>query len=252
MGMRVAVVSRDPRAERAAIAGLRDAGLTHVGEARPHVVLCYGGDGTFLSAERMYPGVPKLLIRNSKIGKLCENAPLEEALIALRERRFAIEVCAKLKATVRDRELVGVNDIVVRNTLPTYALRFRLVAGNRYFLDELIGDGIVVATAFGSSAYFYSIARQTFASGLGIAFNNLTNPTEPLLLGDDERIELTISRGDAVLAGDNDPNCVHAKAGDTILISRSEEVARIIRLRHVRPAVARFESRSICAILGSG
>src|SRR5262245_55768173 len=199
--MRVTVVSRDPIAEDAASAHVRDAGLAHVGaEEHPQVVLCYGGDGTFLSAERTFPGIPKLLLRNSKIGKLCENATLESALTALKERRFRIEVCAKLKATVRGRELIGVNDIVVRNTLPTYALRFRLVVGNRYYLDELIGDGIVVATAFGSSAYFYSIARQTFSRGLGIAFNNMTNHTDPLLLAGHERLQLTVNGRQATVA----------------------------------------------------
>ena len=37
----------------------------------PEMVICYGGDGTLLFGEREYPGIPKILVRNSKVCFLC-------------------------------------------------------------------------------------------------------------------------------------------------------------------------------------
>jgi NAD+ kinase len=36
-------------------------------KSKPEFVLCYGGDGTLLFAERHYPMVPKVMIRKSRV-----------------------------------------------------------------------------------------------------------------------------------------------------------------------------------------
>src|SRR3989344_1002650 len=38
---------------------------------KPDFVVCYGGDGTILYAERLYPGIPKIAFRNNSICKQC-------------------------------------------------------------------------------------------------------------------------------------------------------------------------------------
>ena len=38
----------------------------------PDFVLCYGGDGTILFAEREWPSIPKLLIKRTKICRRCD------------------------------------------------------------------------------------------------------------------------------------------------------------------------------------
>jgi len=40
-------------------------------KSNPDVIISFGGDGTLLSAEREYPGVPKLPIRNSQFCHKC-------------------------------------------------------------------------------------------------------------------------------------------------------------------------------------
>ena len=52
-------------------------------ERDPQVILCHGGDGTLLRAEREWPGVPKLPIRVGSRARLCAEHGLDAALSQL-------------------------------------------------------------------------------------------------------------------------------------------------------------------------
>jgi NAD kinase len=49
----------------------------------PDVVVCYGGDGTLLSAEREWPSAPKTPIRNSLRGNRCIAHPAPDVIARL-------------------------------------------------------------------------------------------------------------------------------------------------------------------------
>jgi NAD+ kinase len=209
-------------------------------EENPDVVITYGGDGMFLIAERVFPGVPKIMIKDSKICNNCCDLSIEEILEKYKKKDFFVEEIQKLKAVFRgrfeSRELIGVNDIVIRNSLPTEALRFK-VKKNKDFIEqekEFIGDGVVIATPYGSNrgAYFCSITGKTFDSGFGLAFNNTANNEEPILLGNEENIEIEITRGQGVLVADNNRDFINLEQGSKIFVSKIPEVARRIILRN--------------------
>ena len=135
-------------------------------EENPELVICYGGDGMFLIAERIFPGVSKLLIRDSDVGINCHNIDLKSALEKYLQEEYTIEKIKKLKAKYKGkfetRELIAVNDIVIRNSLPTEAIRFRYRINGSDWSSVLIGDGVVVSTSYGSTkgAYFYSLTTS--------------------------------------------------------------------------------------------
>ena len=140
-----------------------------------------------------------------------------------------IENLTKLEAELNGNKLIAVNDIVIRNYLPIYALRFSLEVNNKIVEQELIGDGLIISTAFGSTAYFYSVAKEVFKEGIGIAFMNLHNKeNSPLILNENVIIKIKILRGDGVLACDNNPEIIMLKEGDEIIIKKSAEFARMI------------------------
>jgi NAD+ kinase len=92
----------------------------------------------------------------------------------------------------------------------------------------------VAATPFGSSAYYRSITHSLFQVGIGLAFNNSTEPVDHMVLREDSLIEVTILRGPAIVAVDNNPERVSLLEGDTFLVRKSSEPARILGIETLR------------------
>ncbi len=191
----------------------------------PDLVLSVGGDGTFLISERLYPGIPKVLIKESKICIKCHDSPAEHILEKIKNKQFKIEEFQKLEVSFKDKILKAANDIIIRNKLPINAIRFEISNIN----EELIGDGIVAATSFGSTGYFHSITKKSFDYGFGLAFNNTTKHIEPLLLKNISKT-FKITRGEALVSADNNDKIFEIKEGDEINIYSSKEKARIVKL----------------------
>jgi len=194
----------------------------------PDIVLSYGGDGTFLKSEASYPGVLKLLIKNSATCKLCTTLPLQEVLSRLSVGEYSVKEVTKLKVTTGNVSWYALNDVVVHNKNPRHAVRFSVTIGERTF-SEVIGDGVVVATTLGSTGYYKSITQQQFSSGVGIAFNNTAQHHTPLLVPDNA-LPLTISivRGPAIVYVDNSPEEVVLNDGAVVTITHSEHSAKVL------------------------
>ena len=197
-------------------------------ENEPDFMITLGGDGTFLIAERERPGLPKLLVRDSLICFKCHDEPLDEMLDLLRNGQGSIVEFMKLRAVAGDREKIATNDIVIRNSDPRHALRFRLRTNGDAGDELFIGDGIVAATVFGSTGYFRSVTRQTVKQGFGVGFNNITEAHDPLSLPEGGRVELEVVRQDAHLLGDNDPEMFVVKEGERVVIEQADEMARLV------------------------
>jgi NAD+ kinase len=208
---------------------VRGAGFEVVTE-QPEVVLTYGGDGLLLRSEREWPGIPKLPLRNSRFGRKCEPSTVEEALARLARGSLLAVRHAKVRAEARGQARVGLNDIVVHNARPTSALRCRVWIDDVPFGGEIMGDGVVVATTFGSTAYYRSITRSIFRVGLGVAFNNCTEPVDHLVLEETSRVRVRIARGPAIAAADNDPNPILLDDDDEVVIRRDESSAVILAI----------------------
>jgi NAD kinase len=139
----------------------------------------------------------------------------------------------KLTAEAKGKKLVGLNEIQVHLKLPIYAVRFSLsVNGKEY--EELIGDGVIIATAFGSTGYYKATGGKSFEKGIGISFNNLHNiRAESFVVKEDSVIKLVIIRGPAWLLADNNEEFIDLNAGDTVTVRRSESVANFIYVPNV-------------------
>jgi NAD kinase len=227
--MKLAFVSRNPRKLEKHLPSLKPY-LSFI-HNNPEVVIAIGGDGTFLAAERYYPGVPKLLIREQSICNKCDWDNLEEGLKLLVVGKFKVEEFPKITAQIHGKCVEAVNDIVVRNVHPTHAIRFHVTVNGKRIPEEIIGDGIVVSTVYGSEGYFRSITGEHFEEGMGIAFNNTTKNHKPLFVPLGTIIKVEMSRGFAHVVGDNNPNVFVAEKGDVIEIMKSDDVARHIRFK---------------------
>ena len=199
----------------------------------PDVVISIGGDGTALYAERVYPGIPRVMIRHSKTCVKCDEHDIPEVLTALKEKRYKIVEEIKVEGIVNDdpkKKLVGLNEISIHHKIPTKTIRLGIKVNGKVVVDEVVGDGIVVATPYGSTAYFHSITGKKFSKGLGLAFNNPKNRMKPLILDDDSLVEAEVLRGYGLVTADNDERMIPVKAWDVLKVKKSKEKARIIKI----------------------
>ncbi|MCJ7614663.1 hypothetical protein MUO71_07885 [Candidatus Bathyarchaeota archaeon] len=220
------VFRRDPSEVRKVLAR---AGFELV-EENPDFVVCYGGDGTVLFGEREFPEIPKLIIKTSRACRMYDYAldDLSKLLSKIKAGDYQIHAEMKLETEAKGEKLVGLNEIQVHPKLPIYAVRFSLsVDGKEY--NELIGDGVIVATPFGSTAYYKATGGENFEEGIGISFNNLHyGNVESLVVPEGSTVKLIVTRGPAWLLADNNEDFVELNAGDTVKIRKSESVANFI------------------------
>jgi NAD+ kinase len=246
------VTARDPDRGAAAVEALEAEGYDLVDEYDPAAVtVVLGGDGSILYAARQYPE-PTMLPVRSGASKGHQTSLDESELLSAVEtiedgtagQAYRVERYDQLTAASDDADLSGeftaLNDVCLHHREPTMAAEFAVTlhtsAGPREF-PELIGDGLVVATPFGSSAYFRSITGTTFETGLGVAFNNVHWPDETpdhVRLGPTGRVDLRILEADnaaaAVLTRDNDPNPIPLHPGATVTIAQSDRTVSVLRL----------------------
>jgi NAD+ kinase len=194
----------------------------------PDFVVSFGGDGTVMKAEGAYPGIPKIVLRNSLICKKCSPLTNEEVLNKIISNDYIIEELIKLEAVVKKKVLIGFNEVMVHNRDPRSGIRYSLIINGKKIEKEIIGDGIVVATPYGSTGYYRSITDSFTEVGIGVAFNNSTEQADHMVLKDDSIIELHVSRGPAEVYADNHHECVEINDGDEVLIRKSSETAKIV------------------------
>lgn len=199
---------------------------------KPDFVLVYGGDGSVLMAERLYPSVPKLLVKRSGICRKCDFTfkALPSVLMRIKSGKFKIRREMKLEAKYGKRKLLALNEIQLHTRLPIRAVRFSLQVAGRKF-ENLIGDGLIVSTPFGASAYYYSAGGRQFKKGIGIALNNLHNKkVRSFVVSDKSIVRIKLDRDNALLAADNDERVVDLKPNAVVTVKKSKQFANFIEL----------------------
>ncbi len=206
----------------------------------PEAILSYGGDGTFIGSERLHPGIPKVGIRRTATTEKCRAHQDDVLLSRLRNGELQETTLIKLEASFDGKLVLAVNDIIVRNGDLRTAVRFRLHLNDQVVTEELIADGAIICTPFGSSAYFRSITRTVIRAGIGVAINNCTDLLNHLVIGEHEEIRMELTRGPATLAADNDPSTYELSDGADIRVRRSPEPFRVLGVDALRCPDCRY------------
>jgi len=193
-------------------------------------IVCHGGDGTLLGAERAFPTVPKLALRLDHECQKCERHSTATMLTDLAAGRIEATRIIKVQARIDATRLVGINDVIVHTVKPFSAVRYKVWIGDELYSEEIVGDGLVAATPFGSSAYYRSITHSVIRAGIGLAFNNTTEPIDHIVLRDDEAVRVVITRGPAIAVADNGPEVVELTDGDEVAINKADETANVLGL----------------------
>ncbi len=228
--MKVAIVSRFDTADIKEI--LKKNGFEVV-EKNPDFVISYGGDGTILYSERLFPSVPKLAIKTTEICRKCDYTEkgLELVLKKIKNKNYNIKDYIKIEAFRKSDKLVALNEIQIRTKFPTRAMRFSLSFDGKN-LGDIVADGVIVATPFGSSAYYKAAGGKSFDNGIGICINNPhTDIKKNFIISEDKEIKIKIDRDTAYLAEDNNEDkLIELEKSDEITIKKSNSKAKFIEV----------------------
>ena len=112
--MKIAIVSYRKELVKSA---LKELGIKIVTK-KPDVVVCLGGEGTFLYGEQVYPGIPKLLLRHHDDCKKCKKHNFKSLFRKLKKKKYKIVKKMKIQASVKGKRLVGLNEINVHYKIP--------------------------------------------------------------------------------------------------------------------------------------
>ncbi len=220
------------------ITGLKRAELTtyvrkhypelRIAKSKPDFILCYGGDGTLLYAERVYPGVPKVMIRNSRVCNTCARMTRDKVLSKLTAGMYELVEHPLVEAKIRGKTIYGLNDIIIGHATINTSVRFNTYLNGEQYGGEYLGDGIIVATPLGSTGYYQSITHSTFQRGLGIAFNNTVNNLGHLVVSSDTEVKIRVNRGPALAVADNAHTFFPLDKGQIVTVRQSHRSTYIV------------------------
>jgi NAD kinase len=200
-------------------------------ESSPDLVITHGGDGALLGAEREFPGVPKLPVRDFRTAPRCEeHSSFEKTFDQYLNGGLEKTELIKIVGIANGKQICGINDIFIHNVDRGGALRYRVMIDGRPYRHEIIGDGLGLATIHGSTAYYRSITHSIFKIGIGLAFNNSTAVTNHQVLPEETIITVRMIRGPAILVADNSPERIKLETGDEITMKKIEEKAVVYGL----------------------
>ncbi len=147
------------------IAKLEEAGfdVTQGLTDKSGLLICIGGDGTTLRAIHLYdfPDVPIVGINTGHLGFFQEIRPgeIDGFIEDYQNGRYTLQPITAVEAEVETEEerflYKGINEIVLRGG-NAYSTHLNISIGGS-FIEKFSGDGILIATSTGSTAYNYSL-----------------------------------------------------------------------------------------------
>lgn len=185
------------------------------------LLFCIGGDGTFLSFihKTRFPKAPVLGINTGHLGFFQECSPdkMKEAIDDIESGRYSVQTIKPIQAKIvtprNEFYRIGLNEILVRGQF-SHVSQFSVSIDDTK-VQDFSGDGILVSTPVGSTAYNYSLDGALVSPDLDVL--QLT-PVAPMntnayrcfhssiLLPANERIRITgtgrSTRGTIILSFD--------------------------------------------------
>lgn len=206
-------------------------------ELRAIVVL--GGDGLMMRAANTYPDIPLFGINFGKVGFLAmvEQRDWQPAIDALVEGSYEVQDGATLAASVvRESEQLdqgwAINDIVIRGGVRMIDVEVYI---DGLYVNTYPGDGMIVSTPRGSTAYCMAAGGPILTAGVhGYAIVPISchSPIRtPLIVEEEAVIELLLStRHEASLILDGRPT-IELAENDLVRVVRGRHHFRLVTLK---------------------
>ncbi|NTW29107.1 MAG: NAD(+)/NADH kinase [Coriobacteriia bacterium] len=231
-------------AEDAARAGLPRLGLAPTDIGEPALTIALGGDGTILKAVHLIgeTEVPILGLNFGQLGFMsgAGAGQMRESVLAALSGEVRVERRATLSAeVVMDGRAVGtyraLNEIVISKGESARLVAFDL-AIDGHTVMRTRADGLIVATATGSTAYALSAGGPMVAPGFGgmvvvpVAAHTLKART--ILTNPADVVEIALpdpNRADACVVVDGDPT-PNRRAIERVTVTRGQHDVLLVKL----------------------
>ncbi len=224
------IADRDAPAEAQA-AALKDAGL----------IITLGGDGTFLVAARLAAprGVPLLGVNLGRLGFLTELEAdgVDDGVARFFAGDYRIEERTMLQVTLsRDgrslARLIGLNEFVVDHSGEARILRLEIdVAGDAVGIID--ADGVIVATATGSTAYALAsggpILEPSLRDLVLVPMSPFALTVRPIVFPPGQELTIKVVRGPADLRIDSGRRGRSVASGDVVRCSAYPRRLKVVR-----------------------
>lgn len=220
--------------------------ILRVGVDPVDLIVVIGGDGTFLrTLHRIgFLDIPVMGIRVGRRGFLLDVKP-DEALDRVKdviEGRYKLVEYMRLETTLNSLKKsipLALNEVVIAGWRYT---RARVISLSIYVNDEHIynidGDGVIVATPLGSSAYALSaggpIIDVDLESIVIVPLAPMQFNAKPIVIPPNKVVEIrTSSDGDPITCIVDGQSIEVVKPGGSIIIRRSMNRAKVLRFHKV-------------------
>ena len=207
------------------------------------LLLVLGGDGTILSGlDYAIPyDIPIFGINLGRLGFLTEievNEIDDNLIDRVLAKDYAIDERTTMTIEGQDHlRFFALNDIVITRSTPSVRILSLEYEANGTLVDCILGDGLIVSTATGSTAYSLSAGGPVVLPGLDCFLLTPICPhtlnARPVVVSANERITVRMieDRGGAQAVLDGRKVIAVSRENPEITIRRSDRQARFIRLR---------------------
>jgi NAD+ kinase len=205
------------------------------------LVVTLGGDGTFLAGARLAAprGIPLLGVNLGRLGFLTEleAGQVEDGLARFIDGAYRVEERTILQVTLRrgTRNLaraIGLNEVVVNRAGDARMLRVEIDVGGQA-VGVIDADGIMVATATGSTAYALAsggpILEPTLRDLVLVPMNPFALTVRPIVFPPGQDISLAIVRGPAEMRVDGARRGRSVETGDTLRCGSHPRRLKVVR-----------------------
>jgi len=201
-------------------------------------IVVLGGDGLMIRAANSYPGIPLLGINFGNVGflALIERRDWQRAIDALLAGDYAVQQGSTLQATlIREGSSVpqgwAINDVVVRAGMRMVDIEIYI---DGHYVNTYPGDGMIVATPHGSTAYCMAAGGPILTAGVkGFAIVPISchSPIRtPFVVSEEATIEMVVANDhDSALILDGREQA-HLDRWDIIRIARGEHAFKLVTL----------------------
>lgn len=198
------------------------------------LIVSFGGDGTVLAALSLFPECPVLAVNFGNVGFLTagDREDLTDMLQSVLDGNYIISERSVLECLHSLGTDYAVNEIVVRGATRLIAVELSI---NGKHIRRVRGDGVIVGTATGSTAYLLAAGSPIVIPELRCmiiaGLNEYDFRSRHLVVTGESKIRLVISEQthekEIYLSADGKEK-VPLKIGDEVLIQESARQAKLV------------------------